>query len=223
MPPASPARPGRSASTSTGATCSSSSRATSSPFPRIRSAISCSAAGPMRGGATPRWPPRASSCAASTMRRADSARRIRTGASTTTRCVPARSSAMPTPRRGTPSTAKARRSRSSTSTRRARTRRCSTSPRAPGTSCRSRRRETAAVLGFGELSYGARLATFLDAYGLSDRSRFLHALQRVKLRETTYPLFWRLGPAATAGYLDHVAAQLRWLATEAPAIERAIT
>ena len=33
----------------------------------------------------------------------------------------------------------------------------------------------------------------------SDRSRFLHALQRVKLRETTYRLFWRLGPAATAG------------------------
>jgi len=83
--------------------------------------------------------------------------------------------------------------------------------------------ETAAVLGFGEVSYGARLATFLDAYGLSDRSRVLHALQRVKLRETTYPLFWRLGPAATAGYLDHVAAQLRWLAAEAPAIERAIT
>jgi hypothetical protein len=83
--------------------------------------------------------------------------------------------------------------------------------------------ETAGALGFGDVAYGARLAIFLDAYGLADRSRFLHALQRVKLREATYPLFWRLGPAATAGYLDHVAAQLRWLAAEAPAIERAIT
>jgi hypothetical protein len=82
---------------------------------------------------------------------------------------------------------------------------------------------TARVLGFGEIAYGERLALFLDAYGLADRSRFAEALQRVKTREASYPLFWRLGPAATAGYFDHVAEQLRWLASHLPEIERVLS
>jgi hypothetical protein len=82
--------------------------------------------------------------------------------------------------------------------------------------------ETAGVLGFGEVAYGPRLAVFLDAYGLGDRSGFLRALQAVKVREAGYPRFWRLGPAATASYLDHVASQLRWLAAEGPGLERAL-
>jgi hypothetical protein len=82
--------------------------------------------------------------------------------------------------------------------------------------------KTVRVLGFEEVAYGERLRLFLDAYGLADRSAFAEALQRVKTREASYPLFWRLGPAATASYLDHVAEQLRWLASQAPGIERAI-
>jgi hypothetical protein len=82
--------------------------------------------------------------------------------------------------------------------------------------------KTVRILGFDEVAYGRRLALFLDAYGLEDRSRFAWALQDVKTREATYPRFWRLGPAATAGYLDHVAEQLRWLAGQAPEIERAL-
>jgi hypothetical protein len=82
--------------------------------------------------------------------------------------------------------------------------------------------KTARVLGFDEVDYGARLARFLDAYGLEDRSGFAEALQRVKTREASYPLFWRLGPAATASYLDHVAEQLRWLASQTAGIERAL-
>jgi hypothetical protein len=82
---------------------------------------------------------------------------------------------------------------------------------------------TARVLGFDEVDYGARLSLFLEAYGLADRSRFAGALQRVKTREAAYPLFWRLGPAATAGYLDHIAEQLRWLASRAPELERALS
>jgi hypothetical protein len=80
---------------------------------------------------------------------------------------------------------------------------------------------TARTLGFDDVAYGPRLAVFLSAYGLADRSGFAQALQHVKAREAGYPSFWRLGPAATAGYLDHVAEQLRWLAAELPAIERA--
>lgn len=82
--------------------------------------------------------------------------------------------------------------------------------------------ETAGALGFGEIDYGARLAIFLDAYGLAQRRAFVDALQRVKTREASYPLFWRLGPAATAGYFDHIAAQLRWLASERAGLERAL-
>ena len=82
--------------------------------------------------------------------------------------------------------------------------------------------KTARALGFDEVAYGARLALFLDAYGLADRSGFAQALQRVKAREAGYPRFWGLGPSATAGYLDHLAAQLRWLALELPAMERAL-
>jgi Ser/Thr protein kinase RdoA (MazF antagonist) len=81
---------------------------------------------------------------------------------------------------------------------------------------------TAGVLGFGEVAYGERLGVFLDAYGLADRTAFAEALQRVKTREAAYPLFWRLGPAATASYLDHVAEQLRWLASRSAELERAL-
>jgi hypothetical protein len=82
--------------------------------------------------------------------------------------------------------------------------------------------KTARVLGFDEVAHGERLAIFLDAYGLADRSGFAQALQDVKTREAGYPRFWRLGPAAAAGYLDHVAEQLRWLASHMPEIERAL-
>ena len=81
---------------------------------------------------------------------------------------------------------------------------------------------TATVLGFGKLDYGGRLVTFLDAYGLDDRSGFGDALHLVKAREAAYPRFWGLGASQTAGYLDGVAARLRWLASELPAIERAL-
>jgi hypothetical protein len=81
---------------------------------------------------------------------------------------------------------------------------------------------TAAALGFEEVAYGPRLALFLDAYGLADRGGFVQALQQVKAREAGHPRFWGLGPSATAGYLDDLASQLRWLASELPAIERAL-
>jgi hypothetical protein len=81
---------------------------------------------------------------------------------------------------------------------------------------------TAGILGFDGLDHGRRLAAFLRAYGLADTSGFVEALQHVKAREATYPRFWGLGPAAAAGFIDGVAAQLRWLAAVQPALERAL-
>jgi phosphotransferase family enzyme len=83
--------------------------------------------------------------------------------------------------------------------------------------------ETARALGFDDVDHAGRLIAFLDAYGLSDRRGFLEALRAVRSREAAYPHFWKLGPEDAAGHLEHVASQLRWLASKERDLDRALS
>ncbi|HWC82772.1 MAG TPA: aminoglycoside phosphotransferase family protein [Pseudonocardiaceae bacterium] len=68
----------------------------------------------------------------------------------------------------------------------------------------------------------ARLRLFLDAYGLADRRAILPALGQAALSTTERLRQWALSPADTAGTLEFVAGQLRWLGQITPELTTAL-
>jgi hypothetical protein len=68
----------------------------------------------------------------------------------------------------------------------------------------------------------ARLRLFVDAYGLTDRSSILAALQRSPLATAEHVKYWPIDAAGAANSLEFLARELRWIHRLAPDLARAL-
>ncbi len=80
-----------------------------------------------------------------------------------------------------------------------------------------------AQIGFDPLpDIGERLRAFIDAYGVTDRSAVMPALQQAVMVRADRVQYWGLGPTDTAVAMEFHATQLRWLGTNSDRLTKAL-